>query len=91
MKGYSIILLNDKIVFFSGVLIDLKSSKLYIIYRERDIRKVLEEMDKKFEALILVNGKMLTEFKGKAKNVNAVRWLVFENFDDAEIIDLHWL
>ena len=48
-------------------------------------------MLKKFEALILVNGKMLTEFKGKAKNANAVRWLVFENFDNAEIIDLHWL
>ena len=48
-------------------------------------------MNKEFEALILVNGKMLTDFKGKAKNANAVRWLVFENFDDAEIIDLHWL
>lgn len=48
-------------------------------------------MNKEFEALILVNGKTLTEFKGKAKNANAVRWLVFENFEDAEIIDLHWL
>lgn len=74
-----------------SALLDLKSSKLYIIYRERDIGKEPKEMDKKFEALILVNGKMLTEFKGKAKNANAVRWLVFENFDDAEIIDLHWL
>lgn len=74
-----------------SALLDLKSSQLYIIYRERDIRKWLKEMVKKFEALILVNGKMLTEFKGKAKNVNAVRWLVFENFDNAEIIDLHWL
>jgi hypothetical protein len=83
--------LNDKVAFFLSALLDLKSSQLYIIYRERDIRKELKEMDKKFEALILVNGKMLTEFKGKAKNVNAVRWLVFENFDNAEIIDLHWL
>lgn len=74
-----------------SALLDLKSSQLYIIYRERDIRKELKEMDKKFEALILVNDKMLTEFKGKAKNANAVRWLVFENFDNAEIIDLHWL
>lgn len=74
-----------------SAFLDLKSRKLYIIYRKRNIRKELKEMDKKFEALILVNGKMLTEFKGKAKNVNAVRWLVFENFDDAEIIDLHWL
>lgn len=74
-----------------SALLDLKSSQLYIIYRERDIRKGLKEMVKKFEALILVNGKMLTEFKGKAKNANAVRWLVFENFDNAEIIDLHWL
>lgn len=74
-----------------SVLLDLKSSQLYIIYRERDIRKGPKEMVKKFEALILVNGKMLTEFKGKAKNANAIRWLVFENFDDAEIIDLHWL
>ncbi|HFO1075709.1 TPA: hypothetical protein ACHIWU_000842 [Enterococcus faecium] len=48
-------------------------------------------MNKKFEALVLVNGKTLTEFKGKAKNANTVRWLVFENFEDAEIIDLHWL
>lgn len=48
-------------------------------------------MNKKFEVLILVDGKMLTEFKGKAKNTNAVKWLVFENFDDAEIIDLHRL
>lgn len=48
-------------------------------------------MSKEFEALILLNGKMLTEFKGKAKNANTVRWLVFENFDDAEIIDLRWL
>ncbi|EMF0585157.1 hypothetical protein HFX79_000410 [Enterococcus faecium] len=48
-------------------------------------------MNKKFEALILVNGKTLIEFKGKAKNANTVRWLVFENFEDAEIIDLHWL
>lgn len=48
-------------------------------------------MNKEFEVLILVNGKMLTEFKGKAKNANVVRWLAFENFDDAEIIDLHWL
>ncbi|HGF7779646.1 TPA: hypothetical protein QFS86_001388 [Enterococcus faecium] len=48
-------------------------------------------MNKEFEALILVNGKTLTEFKRKAKNANAVRWLVFENFEDAEIIDLHWL
>ena len=83
--------MNDKVAFFLSALLDLKSSQLYIIYRERDIRKELKEMDKKFEALILVNGKMLTEFKGKAKNVNAVRWLVFENFDNAEIIDLHWL
>ena len=48
-------------------------------------------MNKKFEALILVSGKILTEFKGKAKNVNAVKWLVWENFDEAEMIDLHWL
>lgn len=74
-----------------SALLDLKSIQLYIIHRERDIRKELKEMLKKFEALILVNGKMLTEFKGKAKNANAVRWLVFENFDNAEIIDLHWL
>ena len=74
-----------------SVSLDLKSSKLYIIYRERDIRKELKEMNEKFEALILVNSKTLTEFKGKAKNANAVKWLVWENFDDAEIIDLHWL
>lgn len=48
-------------------------------------------MDKKFEALILVNGKTLTDFKGKAKNANAVKWLVWENFDNAEIIDLQWV
>lgn len=48
-------------------------------------------MTKKFEALILVNGKMLTDFKGRAKNTNAAKWLVWENFDNAEIIDLQWL
>lgn len=46
---------------------------------------------KKFEVLLLTKQGKLTEMKGKGKFLNDVKFLVWLNFDDAEIIDVHWL
>ncbi|WP_181046652.1 hypothetical protein [Enterococcus faecium] len=46
---------------------------------------------KKFEVLVLTKQGKLVEAKGKGKFLNDVKFFVWMNFDDAEIIDVKWL
>ena len=44
-----------------------------------------------FEVLVLTNSGKLVEAKGKGKWLNDVKFFVWDNWDDATIIDVHWL
>ena len=46
---------------------------------------------KEFEVLLLTKQGKLVEAKGKGKFLNDVLFFAWDNFDEAEIIDVHWL
>lgn len=73
--------INEKICLFGEARV--KNNKWFIFSRdEHDMEITLEQLQEKFESVIVLMKKRLVEYENLNKGFSVLKWVAFENEED---------